>query len=184
MNRNSNYLTPIVALIVLVLAERFIKLEFTNHQSVLVIAITLLAASLVYLASRFSSRTVFWESYTDQSSVKNERVLALMIIVLGFFLRLWNIWDVQGGFMWDSAYKGLDAISIREFGERPIFLDWNAGREALIAYLVAGAQMLLGTSVVAVRLVVALAGCVTLIFLYLFVRSTFNAKLALLTTFL
>jgi hypothetical protein len=86
--------------------------------------------------------------------------------------------------MWDSAYKGLDAISIREFGERPIFLDWNAGREALIAYLVAATQMLLGTSVVAVQLVVALAGCVTLIFLYLFVRSTFNAKLALLTTFL
>jgi hypothetical protein len=64
--------------------------------------------------------------------------------------------------MWDSAYKGLDAIAIREFGDKPVFLDWNAGREAMIAYLVAASQRIFGTTVISVRIVVALTGCFTL----------------------
>lgn len=175
---------PLIAFIVLVFAALVIKPEFTDHKILFFTAILLTAATLIYLAFHSRAGSIFWERCMDREQVRNERILAGCILLIGFLLRLWNIWEAQGGFMWDSAYKGLDAIAIREFGDRPIFLDWNAGREALIAYLVAASQLVFGTSVAAVRIVVALAGCFTLVFFYLFVHLISGPKLALLSTFL
>ena len=71
-----------------------------------------------------------------------------------------------------------------ESGERPVFLDWNGGREALVAYVVAGMQTILGTSISAVRIVSALYGSLTLVFFYFLVRRLWNPQLALVSTFL
>jgi hypothetical protein len=78
----------------------------------------------------------------------------------------------------------LDAIAIRQFGERPIFLNWNAGREALVAYLVAGMTFLSGYDAFAVRAVEAVAGVATLIFFYLLSKRLFGYRIALLCLFL
>src|SRR5439155_289534 len=81
------------------------------------------------------------------------------------------------------SYKGLDAIAIRQFGERPIFLNWNAGREALVAYLVAGMTFLSGYTAFSVRAVEALAGVATLFFFYLLAKRLFGYRIALLCLF-
>jgi len=182
--KDPNHVVPALLCFILIADEVVIKPQFTNQNLLFYSAIVISCVSLAYLGFQFFSKSSFWEDLLKPGPVKCEFLLATVILCIGCFLRLWNIWNAEGGFMWDSAYKGLDGIAIREFGERPIFLDWNAGREALIAYLVAGSQMIFGTSVAAVRIVIAIAGCVTLLFFYLFLRVTLNSNVALLSTFL
>ena len=110
--------------------------------------------------------------------------IAIALILIGGLFRFWRLGSLFDGMAWDEAYKGLDAIAIREFGERPVYLNWNAGREALIAYLVAGSQHFFDYSIISVRAVLALAGTLTLAFCYLFFRKIFNQNVALLSTFL
>lgn len=106
------------------------------------------------------------------------------IVVLGFFLRFWHLGTLTEGMLYDEAYKGLDAVAIREYGERPVFLDWNGGREALVAYAVAGMQSFLNHSIASVRAVSALYGSLTLIVFYLFISRLWSRNLALISTFL
>ncbi len=77
---------------------------------------------------------------------------------MGVLFRFWKLDSLFDGITYDEAYKGLDAIAIREFGERPVFLDWNGGREALVAYLVAAAQTFFDYTSISVRVVTAIAG--------------------------
>src|SRR5262249_22081254 len=111
-------------------------------------------------------------------------LIVITLIFIAAFFRLWKLGNLFDGFFWDEAYKGLDAIAIREFGERPIFLNWNAGREALVAYLVAFLTKIFHYSFFSIRAVEALAGILTLVFFYLFVKKIFNQKIALLCLFL
>ncbi|HET6266315.1 MAG TPA: glycosyltransferase family 39 protein [Acidobacteriota bacterium] len=85
---------------------------------------------------------------------------------------------------YDEAYKGLDALAIRNFGDRPVFLSWNGGREALVAYLVAFSQLFFGYSSLSVRMVSAVMGCLTLFLFFLLVRRWFSERLAIISTFL
>jgi hypothetical protein len=106
------------------------------------------------------------------------------ILILAILLRFWRLDSLCDGILWDEAYKGLDAIAIRKFGDHPIFLNWNAGREALIAYLVAASQMLFGNSIFAVRAVIATAGVVSICLAYIFSSRLWNRNVALCTAFL
>lgn len=112
------------------------------------------------------------------------RWLLFGILALSAVLRFWQLDNLCDGIIWDEAYKGLDAIAIRDFGDRPIFLNWNAGREALIAYLVAASQMLFGNSIFAVRAVMATTGVVSVWLLYLFASRIFNRNVGLCAAFL
>ena len=125
-----------------------------------------------------------WEQFLAQKpSIRWNSLIVIGIILLGCFFRLWKLGSLFDGMTYDEAYKGLDGIAIREFGEHPIFLNWNGGREALVAYLVAGAQSVFDYTIVSDRIVTALAGCVTLVFFYLWTRTVFNQPVALLSTF-
>jgi len=126
-----------------------------------------------------------WEDLTTPSVSKATHTwLFLAIVVLGFFLRVWHVGTLTEGMLYDEGYKGLDAISIREHGQRPLFLDWNGGREALVAYSVAATQSILDYTIPSVRVISALYGSLTLIVFYFFVSQLFRRDVALISTFL
>ncbi|HET6268081.1 MAG TPA: glycosyltransferase family 39 protein [Acidobacteriota bacterium] len=108
----------------------------------------------------------------------------ILILAAGSFLRLWQLQSSFEGMHWDEAYKGLDATAIQDFGERPVYLNWNAGREAMIAYLVALAQRWADHSILSVRIVTAIAGILTLLLFYLFARNLWGTRLAWISTFI
>jgi 4-amino-4-deoxy-L-arabinose transferase-like glycosyltransferase len=115
---------------------------------------------------------------------RRHMLLVACVFALGFFLRFWDLGSRTEGMIYDEAYKGLDAISIREQGERPIFLDWNGGREALVGYVVAGMQRVFDYSIVSVRGVSALYGSLMLVFFYFFASKLWSRDVALIATLL
>jgi len=175
----------------LILSDALLK-QYVRESPVLQTAYPMLftAALLILLTSSLYVLVYFrknneWESITERSQPSVRTFwIAASIILFGAILRFWKLEGLFDGVSWDEAYKGLDAIAIREYGERPVFLNWNAGREALVAYLVAGLSFLSGYSGYTVRAVEATAGVVTLLFFYLFVRHIFDHKIALLSLFL
>ena len=129
--------------------------------------------------------TVLWDELTVPTPQSRKHAwMFLGIVILGFFLRFWHLGSLAEGMLYDEAYKGLDAIAIRESGERPVFLDWNGGREALVAYTVAAAQSFLNHTITSVRVVSAFYGSLAIIVLYLFVSRLWSRDVALISAFL
>ncbi len=182
---------PVFFLAALILTDAFLKQYFHASPALQSVYPILFTAALLILLSSAGFFLVYfrkdnqWESMAVRSEPSARAFqIAAAIILFGTILRFWKLEGLFDGIFWDEAYKALDAIAIREYGERPIFLNWNAGREALVAYLVAGLSFLTGDSGYTVRAVEALAGVTTLLFFYLFIRLIFNDKIALLSLFL
>lgn len=185
----------LVFLSLLVLSEAFLKkyLQYSpSFQSIYPYIAT--PAVLIFIASvaaiisclrKNNLATTLWDEFTTpfQSSHKEYWILAA-ILLIGIFFRFFKLDSLFDGMTYDEAYKGLDAIAIRKFGERPIFLDWNGGREALVAYLVAISQTFFDYSILSVRIITPIMNCLLLVFFYLFAKTIFNSRVALLSTFL
>jgi 4-amino-4-deoxy-L-arabinose transferase-like glycosyltransferase len=142
-------------------------------------------AAWLFLVYYFWRNSGLWDSFSTPIA-PSRRIYYLVagIIVVGFIFRFWRLGTLFDGMAWDEAYKGLDALAIRKYGDRPVFLNWNAGREALIAYLVVIFQWLFDYSIVSVRGVLAFFGCLTLIVIFFLCRRLFNLHIAVLATFL
>ena len=110
----------------------------------------------------------------------SDRVLPIVVLIIAIFLRLHNLDTIPRGLLWDEAHNGLDALRILN-GELPIFLTENSGREALFVYLQAISVALLGQNSLALRVVSALLGILTVVASYALVRRMFSARIALLT---
>lgn len=174
---------PAIFLILFCIAESFLKSSVQN-STVQHTALLIFLVCLCYFVYYFRKHDT-WSSFLEPSpSAKWETAILIGIIIIGTVFRFWKLSTLFDGMAWDEAYKGLDALAIRKFGERPVFLNWNAGREALIAYLVAASQQFFDYSIVSVRVVLAFSGCLTLVFFYLFLKTIFNTNTALLSTFL
>lgn len=164
----------------------------TTAGSVLPYALTLTALvitmlcgfCLFYFFMKQKGQSDLWDSICTPTTVTGRDWLFLLTFVLvGAFLRLWHLDSLFTGMAWDEAYKGLDAIAIREFHERPVYLNWNAGRDAMVAYLVAFAQMLMGTGIDSVRIVMAIAGSLSVGVFYVLMRKLLHPAIALIGTF-
>lgn len=180
---------PVISVLLIVLADAFLKsyvrdtAPWGNYFGIIsTLSLIVLFGSATYLFLYLRQKDSSWLSEPDSTTPAPWIVLSLILIAA--FFRLWKLGSLFDGFFWDEAYKGLDAIAIREFGERPIFLNWNAGREALVAYLVAFLTKIFDYTFFSIRAVEALAGIFTLIFFYLFVKKVLNQKVALLCLFL
>jgi 4-amino-4-deoxy-L-arabinose transferase-like glycosyltransferase len=141
--------------------------------------------SWLFIVYYFSRNSELWSGFSTSvpASRRTFYVVAAMVVI-GFIFRFWRIGSLFDGMAWDEAYKGLDALAIRVYGDRPVFLNWNAGREALIAYLVVVFQWLFDFSIISVRGVLAFFGGLTLIVIFFLCRRLFNLHFALLATFL
>lgn len=103
----------------------------------------------------------------------------LAIIGLASVLRLYALDRLPPGLYHDEAYNGLDALNVLQ-GQHPIFFEANNGREPLFIYLVALSVSLLGRSPLAIRLVAALLGILTVPATYWMVRQLLGRREALL----
>jgi 4-amino-4-deoxy-L-arabinose transferase-like glycosyltransferase len=174
----------VFALILFLGVESFLKAQ-ARLDGIQNIAVAVCVVSWTFLIYQFSRDSELWNSFLiKEGSLKHVVLIAVVIIAIGAVFRFWKLGSLADGMAWDEAYKGLDALAIRNYGERPVFLNWNAGREALIAYLVAASQLFFDYSVVSVRAVLAFFGVLTLIFVFLFSRRIFNDRVALVATFL
>jgi 4-amino-4-deoxy-L-arabinose transferase-like glycosyltransferase len=111
--------------------------------------------------------------------ISSGRFLLLAIIVLAAVLRLGALDRLPPGLYHDEAYNGLDALNVIR-GQHPIFFEANNGREPLFIYLVALSVSLLGRSPLAIRLVAALLGILTVPATYWMVRHLLGRQEALL----
>lgn len=85
------------------------------------------------------------------------RVGLLAVLLLAFFLRVFQLTEIPPGLYYDEAAHGLDALGIWE-GRLFVFFPTANGHEPLFTYLVAGFVRVLGHTILAVRLPAAMLG--------------------------
>lgn len=92
--------------------------------------------------------------------------LALLIILVAAWFRLWQLPHIPPGLEYDEAFNGLDALWMLEQGQPYLFVLSNNGREALFLYPAALFIHLLGTTPLALRLTSALVGILAVPLIY------------------
>lgn len=105
--------------------------------------------------------------------------IVLAITLLAAALRFPALGQAPPGLYQDEAWNGLDALQVLQ-GERPLYFAANNGREPLFIYLVALAVGAFGPSPVAIRLVAAILGTLTIPATYALGRTWFNRRVGLL----
>lgn len=103
-----------------------------------------------------------------------EVAVLLIAIAIAVFFRLYRLDAVPMGLWCDEAANGVDALGVLE-GKRPIYFEANNGREPLYIYLVAVSIALLGRNPLAIRVVTAVVGIVTVPVMYLAARELFRS---------
>jgi len=112
--------------------------------------------------------------------ISSEWFVLLAVTALAAALRLYALGRLPAGLYHDEAYNGLDALDIIR-GARPIFFEVNNGREPLFIYLVGISVALLGRSPLAIRIVSALLGILTVPAAYALARESLGRRVAVLT---
>ena len=119
-------------------------------------------------------------------------VFAVIILIFGCGIRLFRLErSLNGGLQQDEASIGYEAYAISHFGtdrngnSYPVHLvAWGSGQNALYAYLVAPFISILDNEILAIRLPMALAGCLTLMLCFIFIKGHFKNKLGLMALFI
>lgn len=119
----------------------------------------------------------FWY---DLLSPKRFVFFLVLILLLAFFLRTWNIDDIPGGLYPDEAMNGTNAIEANETGHYKLFYEDNFGREGLFINLQALAIKYLGVSIPALKLWSAIFGALTALGIGLLALELFGRRSAAL----
>lgn len=121
-----------------------------------------------------------------KSIIKENKYIIIIysILMVGMLVRLVNIENIPYGFGGDEASEGYEAYSLlnyrcdRHLKSFPIhFISWGSGQNALYAYIDIPFIAVLGLTEIAVRLPMALLGCLTLICMYLFFNKYTTRKI-------
>ncbi len=120
------------------------------------------------------------------------KLVLLIAVILGFFLRFYMLGGVPAGLTSDEADTGYDAYSILVNGRDqwgaflPIasFKGFGDNRSPLYTYLVVPSVALFDVSSFAVRFPSAIAGVLSIIFLFLLTKILFDEMTALVSAFL
>lgn len=114
---------------------------------------------------------------------KIDRIILISIIIVGILLRLLFINSAPAGFNQDEASIGYEAYAIANYGidrngrTLPVHLiSWGSGQNALYAYLCIPFIKVLGNSVLATRLPMALIGCLSMLAVAFFVQRYTKLK--------
>jgi hypothetical protein len=106
-----------------------------------------------------------------------------VLLLLGFFFRVYRLPDVPSGLTWDEGAEGLETIPLFH-GRFPLFFPEHGGHEPLLIYLQAASLKLFGWSVFSLRLPTAAITTLALAATFLVSRRLFGARVAWLTTLL
>lgn len=111
--------------------------------------------------------------------------LALLIVIgVAAFLRLWQVGNAPAGLLLDEAAYGNDAIEVAETGKWNVFYPDNYGREGMFITIAGVVFKLFGIGVVQLRSVTAIAGVLTVVGLYFFVKQWTDKMTATVASFL
>ena len=115
--------------------------------------------------------------------IKHRYLLSLIFIITwGAFLRLFRIQTIPPGLYPDVAANGLDAQDILNGRILP-FYHRNGGREGMLFYVAAFFLTLLGNKPLALYLASSFVGIITIPIMYLFGKTFYNQRIALISTF-
>lgn len=110
-----------------------------------------------------------------------------IILIIGMLIRIVGIADMPNALNCDEASAGYEAFSLLNYGidrngnHNPSFLvAWGSGQNALLTYLIIPLIKIFGLKTIAIRLPMAILGCVSLVILYLLLRKISNKKLAII----
>ena len=110
-----------------------------------------------------------------------------LILIIGILIRIVGITDMPNALNCDEASAGYEAFSLLNYGidrngnHNPSFLvAWGSGQNALLTYLIIPLIKIFGLKTIAIRLPMAILGCVSLVLLYLLLRKISNKKLAII----
>ena len=101
-------------------------------------------------------------------------------MAVGAGLRFYRVGELPPGLYRDEAYYGLDALGVLR-GHPAIFFAANNGREGLFMYLLAAGIAFLGRTPLALRIVSASVGTLTLIAIYAAGRNLFSHRVGVLS---
>ena len=115
------------------------------------------------------------------------KIAVLIILIIGFAVRLINLGKIPDGVNVDEASSGYEAYAIGNYGvdrngkSMPVFLiSWGSGQNALYSYMLIPFVKLFGLNVVTTRLPMAILGCISLIVMYKLLMLFKNKKLAII----
>lgn len=116
-----------------------------------------------------------------------EKVFAIMLVLMGIFVRILDFGNVPGGFNQDEAFAGYEAFSLLNYGvdsagyHNPCyFVSWGSGMNVLESYLAIPFMKLFGCSVITLRLPQLLCSCIALVVFYFLLKEMFSTKIALI----
>ena len=121
--------------------------------------------------------------------IKNNKtkIILYVLLIIGFFCRLFLIDKQPNALNLDEASAGYDAWSILNYGiDRngkfiPAFLiAWGSGQNALYSYMMIPFIKLMGLNVLSVRLPMAITGCISLIVFYKLLKELKDEKTAVI----
>lgn len=116
-------------------------------------------------------------------------IFSIIIIFIGCFARLIYIDIYPVGLNQDEGSAAYDAWSVANYGigrngeSFPVqFIAWGSGQNALYGYLMIPFIQIFGLTNLAIRLPMALVGCISLLVFYYFMKSAFGDKKAFVFT--
>jgi 4-amino-4-deoxy-L-arabinose transferase-like glycosyltransferase len=115
-------------------------------------------------------------------SAAHLRAFALVILT-GFFFRVYQLPAIPSGLTWDEGAEGLEAARLFH-GEFPVFFPEHGGHEPLLIYAQAAALKLFGWSPFALRLPTAFLSTLALAATFLVARRLFGFHTAWIATLL
>lgn len=182
-----------LAMILVLIADAFLKIyversaffsPFFRPLFVAATVVMVLALTSLLISLRSKAGDPATESDSFEIPIPRLALIVGSVLFFGALVRFWRLDSLFVGFFLDEAYNGLDVIAIREMGARPLFLAWNSGREALIAYLDAISTVFFGYTGFAIRAVTAFAGTLTLVCFFFLIKRIFSTKMAMVCVFL
>jgi len=102
----------------------------------------------------------------------------IAIIGLAFFLRIYDINHIPAGIYPDESVNGTDALNALEKNDFRLFYENNYGREGLFINLQAFSILLLGNTVLGLKIIPILFGTLTVLGTYLLTRELFVSRFA------
>ena len=174
-----------IALFLLAVLCSFLSLRSFGQHGGSAGAWSLYLASLVPFVAAFYA----WEGNRAQKPSlacpsRKELILLAIICAIGAFLRFYQLQSIPFGLFFDEATNGLDAVRVIQQRVYPVYFEANYGRGALFIYLLALSFKLLGVSVLAMRLVTAALGVLTILAFYFLFRQLFGPGLGLVGAYL
>jgi hypothetical protein len=105
----------------------------------------------------------------------------VLILLVGLFLRAYELDRVPPGLDGDEMFNGWDALRVWD-GNLEVYFPANYGREPVLIYLIALTTRVLGMGTWTIRLPSVVGGMAGLVFSWVLARRLFNFRIAVLTT--